>query len=164
MATTQRRLSGNAGKRKINAAEPTPPPLPSTFFDTAPAELRDHPAAIAEWERVAPLLRRCRQITEADRAPLVALCLEWARYLFATEKVAAMGMVVKAPSGYPITNPYLSIATRALVGCTKLWAELGLTPSSRSRVSTTPLGDGDPFAEFDAPPLTIESATDPRRH
>jgi P27 family predicted phage terminase small subunit len=102
------------------------------------------------------MLRLCKQITEADRSALVALCLEWARYLDATVKVRVLGLVVKTPSGYPIPNPYLSIATKALGSCNKLWPELGLTPSSRSRVQTAdgPGPGGDAFTEFDAPPAT----------
>jgi P27 family predicted phage terminase small subunit len=82
------------------------------------------------------------------------LCLEWGRYLEAIAQVAKLGMVVKAPSGYPMPNPYLSIATKALAGCARLWPELGLTPSSRSRVQIAlPEQDAphDPFAEFDRP-------------
>lgn len=154
-STTQKRLTGNAGKRALNANEPQPPALEANTLTAVPAELTGQPAAIAEWERLAPMLQKCQQITEADRAALLALCLEWARYLFATERVRTMGMLVKAPSGYPIVNPYLSIATKALAGCSKLWPELGLTPSSRSRVTVTGPGPGgDAFSEFDAaPPL-----------
>ena len=69
------------------------------------------------------------------------------------KRVSSGGMVVRSPSGYPMTNPYLSIATKALAACNKLWPELGLTPSSRSRVTTAgSAGPDDPFAEFDAPP------------
>lgn len=158
--TAQRMLEGNPGKRAINAAEPDPPPLVAE--EVPPAELEGHVIALAEWTRLAPLLRACRQITEADRSALIALCLEWSRYIDATQKVRQLGLVVKAPSGYPIQNPYLSIATKALAGCNKLWPELGLTPSSRSRVQVEGPGpDGDVFSEFDAaPPLTAM----PTRH
>lgn len=161
--TAQRVLEGNPGKRPLNVNEPQPPPLVvnSLPFDaaadttpehTAPDELADNARAIAEWQRLAPMLTRCKQITEADRAALIALCIEWSRYLDATQKVAVLGLVVKAPSGYPITNPYLPIATKALANCNKLWPELGLTPSSRSRVKPdgAPPG-GDAFSEFDIP-------------
>jgi phage terminase small subunit len=54
--------------------------------------------------------------------------------------------------------PYLAIANKALQGCTRLWAELGMTPSSRSRVQLPP-DASDPFAEFDVP-----QTEDVRRH
>lgn len=153
--TATRRLEGNPGKRRVNAEEPVPPPPDAATFDAAPVELEGFPGAVAEWLRLAPMLRTCRQITAADRGALIALCLEWARYIDATRKVATLGLVVKAPSGYPMTNPYLSIATRALAGCNKLWPELGLTPASRTRVTMAPDGpgpSGDAFSEFDGPP------------
>ena len=149
-------LDGNPGKRRLNQAEPQPPGV-TAAFDEPPPELAEDPGvpeslsvARAEWRRLAPMLRRCRQITEADRAALLALCLEWDRYLEARAK--AHPRVVKAPSGYAMPNPWLSIQTKALAGCLKLWPELGLTPSSRTRVSTEGPGPGgDAFSEFDTP-------------
>ena len=149
--TSQRRLDGNPGRRPFNAFEPVYPGLDASF-DEPPSELDGNDRARGEWRRYAPILRRARAVTEADRAALVALCLEWSRYIEATIQVATTGLVVRAPSGYPMTNPYLSIATRALSSCAKLWPELGLTPSSRARVSSSGNPEADPFAEFDLPP------------
>jgi len=151
--TTQKLRDGNPGKRPVNRHEPQPPTSEADTFDQPPPELAGHLIAIAEWTRLAPMLRKCRQITDADRSALIAVCLEWARYLEATRQVAALGLMVKSPNGYPIMNPYLPIMTRALGACTRLWPELGLTPSSRSRVSTDGPGPGgDVFSEFDQPP------------
>jgi P27 family predicted phage terminase small subunit len=133
--TAQRRLEGNPGKRRLNEDEPKPP-APSEEFDVPPPELAEHAIAAAEWSRLAPMLRAVRVITEADRSALLALCLEWGRYIDATAQTKRSGMVIQTKSGYPITNPYLAIAVRALAGCQKLWTELGLTPSSRARVHT----------------------------
>lgn len=132
--TAQRVLEGNPGHRPLNPEEPEFPPVDG---DITPIELLDDKAAIEEWARLSPLLTTARVMTEADRGALLALCQQWSRYLAASAKVKDAGLVVKAPSGYPIPNPYLPIANRALSNCTKLWAELGLTPSSRSRVSVT---------------------------
>jgi len=155
--TVQKRLAGNPGLRPLNDAEPQPPAIDDW---SAPAEL-DTPAARAEWDRLAPMLRQARQITAADRSSLVALCIEWSRYLEAIREVRAKGLIIKASrSGYLMPNPYLSIGTKALSNCQKLWPELGLTPSGRSRVKVAGPGDadGDPeeraFAEFDAPPVS----------
>lgn len=156
-STAQRRLEGNPGKRPLNVEEPR---LPATAaaLDTPPGELIGHDAAMREWRRLAPMLRKSRTVTDADRSALLALTLEWERYLDATDKVSTLGMVVKAPSGYPITNPYLSIARSALAACSRLWPELGLTPSSRSRVKAAPdAPENDPFAEFDVPILPMPS-------
>jgi len=163
--TERKRLEGNPGRRRLNASEPEPP-APVVAFDEPPPELAEHAIAADEWRRLAPMLRKARQITDADRSALVALCVEWQRYLDATRHVKRVGMVVKTPSGYPMTNPYLSIARASLIACGRLWSELGLTPSSRSRVQTTePLpAPDDPFTEFDAPPRATTSTTRARPH
>jgi len=153
-STAQRRLEGNPGKRALNAEEPAPPPLDTDpEFDTPPPELADDPIARTEWTRLAPMLRQCRQITLADRGALLALCMEWSKYLTATAAIPRFGMIVATPSGYPMPNPYLAIANKALAACRALWVELGLTPSSRSRVKTDGAGpEGDAFSEFDTAP------------
>jgi|SRR5262252_3552544 len=152
-STRQRTLEGNPGHRPLNPDEPQPAapdaaPLRDPF-DQAPAALTGNGRAIAEWERVAPLLRRARQITDADTSALIALCLAWSQYL---DAVAHSGTpVIRTANGYPLINPYLAIANKALGACIRLWEQLGLTPSARSRVASVPLGRNDPFAEFDDP-------------
>jgi P27 family predicted phage terminase small subunit len=100
------------------------------------------------------MLRKCRQVTEADRAALIACCVEWAHYQKAITH--RLPEIIKAPSGYAMPNPWIAIGNRALAALVKLWAELGLTPSSRSRVTAEGPGPGgDAFSEFDeALPLT----------
>ena len=147
--TARRKLEGNASKRPLNDVEPTPPP-PSEDFDVPPLELADHPTAITEWARLVPMLRKAGQITLAERSALIALCLQWDVYLDATRQVKKHGLVVTTKTGYPMTNPYLIIAGKALTQCNRLWPELGLTPSSRARMTTTPMTPGeDPFSEFE---------------
>jgi len=147
--TQLKRLAGNPGRRPLNTDEPEHPALSSDV----PRELTHDEDARLEWLRLEPLLKRSRQVTEADRAALMACCLEWSRYLRATAEVRNKGPLIASPNGYPIINPWLSIATKALAGCNKLWPELGLTPSSRARVkSDGPPPAGDAFSEFDIPP------------
>ena len=92
--TAQRIREGNPSHRPLNHEEPHPPP-PTAEFDAAPLELADHPDAIAEWSRLAPMLRQAGQVTLADRATLVACCLEWDRYLVALREVHARGLLTK---------------------------------------------------------------------
>lgn len=148
--TEQRILEGNAGKRRINDAEPTLPPFED---DAVPGELAVDAVASAYWTRLLPVLRTGRAVTLVDREPLVALCIEWSRYLKAITEVRMRGEIIATPSGYPMPNPYLSIARGALAQLRSLWAEFGLTPSSRSRVHAAG-DDADPWAEFDQPPPT----------
>lgn len=136
-------LRGNPGKRPLRADE-AKPEAASAEFDAPPAILADDPVAAAEWARVAPLLRRCGIATEAERASLLALCQQWSQYLEAHGKVRALGMIVKGAGDAPIANPYIKLATKSLQACLKLWVELGLTPSSRSRLSSLPAPDAVP--------------------
>lgn len=151
--TARKKLEGNPGRRPLNDREPQMPATAETF-DAPPPELDGDDLACAEWRRIAPMLRASKTVTDAERGSLIALCQQWSRYQEATVSVRKAGLVVRAPSGYPMPNPYLSIASKALTHCTKLWAELGLTPSARSRVVTadTP---ADEWAEFDVPALTL---------
>lgn len=153
--TVVRRLKGNPGGHPLNPHEPDLPPIPDD--EPIPHELADNAVAIAEWQRLLPILTRASVITDGDRAALVAVCQQWARYLLATAK-ADVELVIKSQSGYPMPSPYLAIANKALTNCVRLWVELGLTPSARTRVATAPGGTAagydDAFAEFDDPPST----------
>jgi P27 family predicted phage terminase small subunit len=133
--TAQQELETVRGHRPPNKNEPE---FPDARPIDAPPELAGDEKALAEWRRLRPLLQAARVLTEADYMTLIALCQQWSLYLEAKSKLATTGMLVKAPSGYPIVNPYLSVVNRALEHCEKIWTELGLTPSSRSRVNVAP--------------------------
>ena len=141
---------GNPGKRAPNAREPALPPAPPGA--PPPAELDGDDDAREEWSRLYPILTGSKVLTAGDRGSLIALCQQWSVYLGASAEVEVRGMVVEVPTtGYQMQNPYLAIANKALQMCVKLWAELGLTPSSRSRVSTSGEGEKDAFSKFDGP-------------
>lgn len=146
--TARKVLTGNPGRRRLNVEEPQPAAVDASTFDVPPPELDGLVVAAAYWTAVAPGLRKSRQVTEADRAALVALCVEWDRYIEARAK--AYPRVVKSASGYPMPNPWLAIQTKALASCLKLWPELGLTPSSRSRVHVSGAAPESAAARFKA--------------
>src|SRR5262245_19110187 len=119
------------GHRPHNARDPKPPALE---WATVPDLLATDPIAAGEWTRLAPLLRKARQITEADRSALVAVCREWSCYLRESDLAHTEGHVITTKTGALKTNPRLAIARGALARCVKLWAELGCSPSTRPRV------------------------------
>src|SRR4029434_2006232 len=127
LPTDNKRLTGNPGRRPLNNREPNPAQLSSLDI---PEELGRDAIAIAEWQRLAPMLHTCKQVTEADKTSLICLCLEWSRYLKARRKSAG----ARAVRGDGTPNPWNLIARHAFQACVRLWPELGLTPSSRSRV------------------------------
>lgn len=160
ISTTLKRLRGNPGKRPLNTREPTPPP----FSDhSTPPELEGNAVAIAEWHRLAPMLSSIKQTTEGDRTSLIALCLEWSEYLSARRKAKAVNYVNKNGT----RSAWLTVQRNALNACMRLWPELGLTPSSRSRITIAelPAGASDSFSEFDqpAPPAAVPGE-DPTTH
>lgn len=146
--TALKRLRGNPGKRPLPAHEPD---LPVIADASTPRELARDAQAIEEWRRLAPMLQAAKVLTDGDRASLIALCQVWSRYLTATAQLLDADLVVKSRHGHRQPNPYIGVANRALAQCLKLWAELGLTPASRSRVQATATARGafDDFAEFD---------------
>lgn len=126
------RLHGVTRRDRLNPHEPTPPPAPESF-DVPPVEIVDDEIAAAEWSRVVPLLRKLGVVTEAERSALIALCQQWARYITAHQQIQTDGMIVETENG-PRVSPLITIADKALAHCQRLWVELGLTPSGRTRL------------------------------
>jgi P27 family predicted phage terminase small subunit len=126
--TTLKLLHGNPGKRPLNEAEPTPP----ADRPERPAEMEGE--AAAEWDRVCGLLETMGLLSSADRAVIAAYCEAWGRWVNAEAMVRKLGAVIVTKEKTLYQNPYLAVANKALEQFCKIAAELGLTPSSRSRV------------------------------
>ena len=127
--TALRRAEGNPGKRGYNRTEPMPPgDLPD-----CPAHLFD--AARTEWERIAGPLQTIGVLTFVDRAALAAYCQCWGRWVEAEEKLAVSPPMLRTPSGHVQQSPWLSVANKQLELMARFMAELGITPSSRSRIA-----------------------------
>ena len=123
-------VAGNPGHRPPNAAEPMPP---------APRKLRvpGHlsKAAKAEYRRIGTQLAKLGIFTDLDGRALELYAETYAQWCEATEKAAKAGMVIKTAGGYPMINPFLTVAEKAAKQMRALLAEFGMTPSSRTRVS-----------------------------
>jgi P27 family predicted phage terminase small subunit len=104
--------------------------------DAAAPDPPDHlsEGAVAEWRRIVPIVMGMRVLTLADRAALAVYCAAFARWADAEREVAKNGAVVLTGQGYPIQNPHLAVANKAMEQIHKISCEFGLTPSSRSRV------------------------------
>jgi P27 family predicted phage terminase small subunit len=121
-------LTGNPGKRPLNANEPKP------AIPECPPELG--PVAREEWNRLAAELDALELLTTLDRAALAAYCNAYALWAESIEAIQKYGTMVKSPSGYPIQSPYVSIANRQAEIMMRIASEFGFTPASRSRIST----------------------------
>lgn len=122
-------LRNNPGRRPINAHEPKHPDVEREV----PTQIVANAVAAAEWTRVIGTLS-AGHVTTVDRATLTAYCLKFAQWQALETEAAAHPFLVKAPSGYPIPNPALGMANKACSLMLRLAIELGITPSSRSRI------------------------------
>jgi P27 family predicted phage terminase small subunit len=127
-------ITGNPGKRPLNAREPKP----AIRVPTCPAHL--NPSAKAEWKRLARQMHVLGMISELDRAALAAYCQAYGRWAEAERKLKETPMLLKLPSGIIQQSPWLAIANKQLELMSKFMSELGLSPVSRTRVEVKPLG------------------------
>ena len=139
--TNLKLVQGNPGRRPVERGEASP----EVDLPACPGHLTVE--AREEWNRVGPLLVKYRLVTDIDTAALALYCQSYGRWREAEKKIADMreksgdGLLIKAPSGYPIQNPYLAIANRAMEDCYKYLQQFGLSPSARTRVTVTLQGD-----------------------
>lgn len=119
---------GNPGRRPLNMDEP----VIKADLESVPDWLSESQAEI--WRDA---------IAEAPNGLLKSLdasvFLTWVvacdLHRKATQELAKAGLVVKSPvKGNPMQNPYLSIVNRQALIMMKAAAEMGFTPSSRSRI------------------------------
>lgn len=88
-------------------------------------------------------------LKRVDGALMERYCMALARAEEAEEQIKEGKLVVLAPeSGYPMQNPFISIAKGEADSARKLAAELGITPAERSRLGAHDPVPDDPIAEF----------------
>lgn len=141
--TVLKQLHNNPGRRPLNENEP----VHRAMDIDCPDELAD-PMAREEWQRIAKDLNDAGQVTTVDRSTLIGYCVKYAQWRNLEAEARKHPFIVKAPSGYPIPNPALGMANKAFGLMLKAAAELGITPSSRSRVSTVSRSEEDEFKAF----------------
>lgn len=112
-------IAGNPGKRPLNLAQPEPSCAVLVAPDWFPDEARE------EWERIVPEMVQLGVFTRVDVALLQGHCLNYAQIAQAGKK----GEAIKATW---ITT---------LKGTA---SELGLTPSSRTRLTAKPRQADEP--------------------
>ena len=138
-------IRGNPSKETLNTAEPTPELVPQDF---PPPKILDGKAADV-WNDTVPKLARMRVLTEADVPTLTRYCIETALYLVCYEKVKLGGeeYTILEPDPnrtdgklrikYTQVAPWATQMHRHHAAMLRIEQEFGMTPSSRSQVSTT---------------------------
>ena len=122
-------LEGNPGKRPLNKKEPKPRPLVPTCPDWLNKDAK------AKWAEFCPLLDEAGILTQIDGDSLAQYCMAWIRLKRYIKLAAKSPPVFKAPSGYLCASPLVSMIQKEAALVNRLAAELGLTPSSRSRLT-----------------------------
>ena len=151
-------IQGNPGKRPLNPREPRP----EVRIPTCPAHL--NPSGKAEWKRLAGEMHRLGILTDLDRAALSAYCQAYGRWVEAEKKLKETPLLIKLPSGYIQPSPWLAIANKQLELMHKYLGDLGLSPVSRTRVSTTTPPGPKPWEFGLTRPSKFDGLRGPRRH
>lgn len=111
-------------RRSLTVAEPF-----------CPEPVTENPDALAAWQRLVPELIRAGLVTPIFEGMLAAYCMVFARWVEAERELRNTSKLVKAPSGYPIQNPWLPIANRAIEQMRALGSDLGLSAAALTRIS-----------------------------
>lgn len=134
--TAIRLLEGNPGKRPINHAEPTPPPIDLT----CPAGLDAY--GRQAWRRTAPLLADMGVLTQADADVLALYCDAYSQWRRSSAALRRLKPIDDAYRRVAITVEKARDQMRLLAG------EFGMTPSSRVRIKVEPKQEASAFDEL----------------
>jgi P27 family predicted phage terminase small subunit len=152
-------IRGNPSKTALPTNEPTPGLLDKL---DPPASIKDDPVAVQKWHETVPTLRRMRVFTEADVDAWALYCHTWSKWIEAKEKCKQFGRdnVQMEPDPNRTdgrmrikwTQPYSwAVDERSLRNdLRRLQQDFGMTPSSRSQVSTHAQEEADPVADYAA--------------
>lgn len=135
--TVLKLLEGNPGRRPLNQKEPKP----EKKAPRCPAWLA--PEAKKEWRRMSRQMENLGVLTQVDAAAFAGYCQAYARWKEAEEFISKHGTIFKTPSGYIQQVPQVSVAQTYLKIMRDFCSEFGLTPSSRSRITTNAATESD---------------------
>ncbi len=129
-------IEGNRGHKAIDLNIPRPaslrPPCPRDLLDGA---------ARKKWSYIVRELEEMGILARSDQFVIAAAANAWSRWLRAEEQLRKIATdpdkyteVIKTKSGNWIQNPIVGIANAARDDLVRYSAELGLTPTSRTRI------------------------------
>jgi len=141
--TALRVIRGNPGKRPLPKGEPKP----TVGLPNPP----DHLTAEAkrEWWRMGRRLVKLGLMTEIDKAALAVYCQAWARWEEAEARIREVDLVMPGAQFNKQRKEFIKQAAEAMRDLMRYLVEFGMTPSSRSRVSSVkPAVDEDPVEKW----------------
>lgn len=129
-------MTGNAGRRPINNDEPEL----GAGEPVKPDWLDEH--ASAEWDRLVAILVPARVLTKGEGGILLMACDAFSRWMRCTkflQEQKSEHYIVKSDGG-DIHKQFVEVGQRNVAWRNYLsaLAELGLTPSSRTRIKALP--------------------------
>lgn len=124
-------IEGNRGKRPLNKNEPKP----ARGSLRPPSYLRGK-VARAEWRFMVAEMDRVGIFTKLDRDVLACYCVAVERWIQAEDALREQVFTEQTTSGNRIQNPLVGVANRAMDLVRKFASELGMSPTSRTRLST----------------------------
>ena len=143
---------GNPGKRAVKDSVVLPPsalcePVWAELLPGRGAEVkRARGTASALWRKVAPTLARSVGLVGEQQETLVDYCVTWARVEQGERALSRDGVVVLGDKGGLVKNPWTTVLNQYRPHLRALIGELGLSPSSASRLKRPESSDDeDPF-------------------
>ena len=132
MPTKLKALRGNPGQRRLNTREPIVQPAVPDPPDWLSAEAQE------KYAEVATALGNVGIVTHIDADILTLYSATWVEWKRATQASLDRGLTVVSGKGEERTAPHVLVAGKSLMQLRALAAELGMSPSSRSRVKAVP--------------------------
>jgi P27 family predicted phage terminase small subunit len=129
--------------QRRNNAEPTT----KRGYPACPATIAVDEVAKQCWNETCELLDEMGILTTSDKRVLHVYCVTYSEWLFLSEYVKNGNVRLANDRGNETTSPEAGQVHKYADRLLKLLAELGLTPSSRSRLHVEKKED-DPFADF----------------
>ena len=134
LPTRLKLMRGNPGKRALNHHEPEPTPIERP--PAPPRYLND--LARKFWRDACRELIAMRTFGRGDLPTVAAYASACAEMAEADELIKQSGLTASSPKGGEYIQPLVVIRSMAQKRVKAFAAELGLTPSARSRIKATP--------------------------
>ena len=129
--TRMKELAGTLKAHRVNPDEPEPPVLERT----PPCPMHLTGEARKAWRRLSRQLKDMGVISAIDLDALEAYCVVFDRWREAEKELRKTGPVIVNPqTNWFEPSPYLRVVDNCLKQMRAYMTELGITPSSRSRV------------------------------
>ena len=91
-----------------------------------------------EWKRVVKAAEGLGLLTQLDRSVMLRYCQAYEEFWLMSIDIEEHGVTQITSTGYEALRPQVTVRNQALARMQKAEAELGMTPSARTRISVAP--------------------------